>query len=325
MIIGDLNSYAKEDPMAAFEAGGFNNLAAAYVGEYAYSYTFDGMLGTLDYALANDILTGQVTGATIWHINTDEPLVTDYDENYNPPGYFAPDAYRASDHDPVIVGLSLTPSEAGFISNSPVVIGSLSIFTNTTSNRSVIAYEWDFGDGSDIVTDTNPTHLYAFDDTYTVTLTAIGPAGTTSYSAPHIVLPLPPVAGFTSNSPIYLPSPAVFFNTSSGAAPIQYTWDFGDGSPVSTDLHPIHNYAALGMYTVTLTATNLGGTDVYTDTMQVFQSAPTSVNLSALSGTGTEIGWIWILGVLLIAGVFLVVITRNRFRGQRIQIHDDRS
>jgi hypothetical protein len=48
-----------------------------------------------------------VTGATDWHINADEPPVIDYDEDFNPPGYYSPNAYRASDHDPVIVGLRL--------------------------------------------------------------------------------------------------------------------------------------------------------------------------------------------------------------------------
>ncbi len=42
-----------------------------------------------------------------WHINTDEPAVISYDENFNPAGYYSPDVYRASDHDPVIVGLDL--------------------------------------------------------------------------------------------------------------------------------------------------------------------------------------------------------------------------
>jgi Subtilase family/PKD domain len=45
-----------------------------------------------------------------------------------------------------------------------------------------------------------------------------------------------------------------FTNTSNNA--LSYTWNFGDGSPTSSDLNPIHTYAASGNYTVTLTATN---------------------------------------------------------------------
>ena len=105
MIMGDLNAYAMEDPIRALTDGGFTNLIRSIIGDHAYSYTFDGMVGYLDHSLANSSLTTQVMGVTIWHINTDEPAVIDYDEDYNPPGYYSPDAYRASDHDPIIVGI----------------------------------------------------------------------------------------------------------------------------------------------------------------------------------------------------------------------------
>jgi hypothetical protein len=105
MIMGDLNAYAMEDPIRALTDGGFTNLIRSIIGDHAYSYTFDGMVGYLDHSLANSSLTTQVMGVTIWHINTDEPAVIDYDEDFNPPGYYSPDAYRASDHDPIIVGI----------------------------------------------------------------------------------------------------------------------------------------------------------------------------------------------------------------------------
>jgi hypothetical protein len=108
MVMGDLNAYAMEDPIRALTDGGLINLVKEFTGEFAYSYTFDGMVGYLDHSLANDSLTEQVTGVTIWHINTDEPAVIDYENYYNPPGYYSPNAYRASDHDPVIVGICET-------------------------------------------------------------------------------------------------------------------------------------------------------------------------------------------------------------------------
>ena len=42
--------------------------------------------------------------ATVWHINTDEPSVIDYNTEYKPEDLYTPTPYRASDHDPVIVG-----------------------------------------------------------------------------------------------------------------------------------------------------------------------------------------------------------------------------
>ena len=53
-----------------------------------------------------------MTGTTVWHINADEPDLIDYDTSFKQDAQdaiYAPDAYRSSDHDPVIVGLDLTP------------------------------------------------------------------------------------------------------------------------------------------------------------------------------------------------------------------------
>jgi predicted extracellular nuclease len=110
LVIGDLNSYDKEDPIEAIRAAGYAELVRQFQGEFAYSYLFDGQLGYLDTALASPTLASQVTGTTIWHINADEPDLLDYDTSFKSDAQdalFEPDAYRSSDHDPVIVGLDL--------------------------------------------------------------------------------------------------------------------------------------------------------------------------------------------------------------------------
>ena len=58
-------------------------------------------------------------GATIWHSNADEPLILDYNTEFNPPGLYQPDAYRASDHDPLVVGLQL--AEEATVPEAPSV------------------------------------------------------------------------------------------------------------------------------------------------------------------------------------------------------------
>jgi hypothetical protein len=119
LIIGDLNSYAKEDPIDAVKAGAddaagtaddWTNLIETFLGTFAYSFVFDGQAGYLDHALSNATLTGQVTGAAEWHIDADEPDLLDYDTSFKSDaqdGFYEPNAYRASDHDPVLVGLDL--------------------------------------------------------------------------------------------------------------------------------------------------------------------------------------------------------------------------
>ncbi|GAA5085055.1 ExeM/NucH family extracellular endonuclease [Microbacterium yannicii] len=114
IVIGDLNSYDHEDSIDAFVAGGFTDLEKQFNGEHAYSYVFDGQLGYLDYALAQPALLADVSGVSAWHINADEPSLIDYDMSFKLPAQdalWAPDPYRSSDHDPVIVGLNLTPPD----------------------------------------------------------------------------------------------------------------------------------------------------------------------------------------------------------------------
>jgi predicted extracellular nuclease len=113
LIIGDLNSYAKEDPIAVIEEFGYVNLVEAFGGVNAYSYVFDGQWGYLDHALASPSLVAQVTGTSEYLINADEPNVLDYNVEFKSmaqlSSLFAPDAFRTSDHDPVLIGLNLTP------------------------------------------------------------------------------------------------------------------------------------------------------------------------------------------------------------------------
>lgn len=107
MIIGDLNAYAKESPILALNDLGYTDLIEAFNGPGQYSFTFDGQAGYLDHALASAELAEQVTAVVEWHINTDEPAVIDYNEDFNPAGYYDEQPFRSSDHDPVLVGVDL--------------------------------------------------------------------------------------------------------------------------------------------------------------------------------------------------------------------------
>ena len=123
LIIGDLNAYAMEDPVTTIEAAGYTNLVAKLSGSNAYSYVYDGQWGYLDHALATEDLSSQVTGVAQWHINSDEAGLLDYNDTIvdsSEDSYeakpstnelYEADAFRSSDHDPVIIGLSLTPNE----------------------------------------------------------------------------------------------------------------------------------------------------------------------------------------------------------------------
>jgi len=115
MILGDLNAYSQEDPMQTFYSAGFTNLKYTNAATEAqpYSYSFSGLLGSLDHALATDDLLAQVVSVDAWHISSVEDSLVDYltEANGQPyssvDNYASPDAYRSSDHDPIIVGLMI--------------------------------------------------------------------------------------------------------------------------------------------------------------------------------------------------------------------------
>jgi predicted extracellular nuclease len=111
LILGDLNAYAREDPVRALEHAGYSNLIQRHLGEHAYSFVFQGQSGYLDHALASASLVGQVTGVSTWHINADEPAALDYRIDGKTAGqldrFYRPDPYRSSDHDPLLIGLEL--------------------------------------------------------------------------------------------------------------------------------------------------------------------------------------------------------------------------
>ena len=104
LILGDLNSYTREEPVDVLVLAGLINQLTRYVPEpQRYTYVFDGARGVLDHALATPELSAKITGATIWHINADEPDLLEYTGE---PAYTVLDPYRASDHDPVLIGIA---------------------------------------------------------------------------------------------------------------------------------------------------------------------------------------------------------------------------
>jgi predicted extracellular nuclease len=112
LVIGDMNAYAKEDPIKQLEAAGFVNLVELFNGSKSYGYVYDGHWGYLDHALASADLVPFVTGTADYHINSDEPSILDYNLDYKSLGQqtslYAADEYRTSDHDPVLIGLDLS-------------------------------------------------------------------------------------------------------------------------------------------------------------------------------------------------------------------------
>jgi predicted extracellular nuclease len=123
LSVGDYNSYGEEDPMFTMEqdgsdvladgAGGLISQTKRYIAAAnRYSYQFADESGELDHALATKSMDQQTTGAFIWHNNADEPVYLDYNIENKSAGQQALNVgtvYRTSDHDPVVIGLLLSP------------------------------------------------------------------------------------------------------------------------------------------------------------------------------------------------------------------------
>ncbi len=117
LLIGDLNSYAKEDPIVLFADKGYADMVEKFIGKDAYSYVYGDEAGYIDHALATPGLAERVRAVHEWHINADEPIALEYSLAYKSAEqqqtFYAPDAYRSSDHDPVLVDLALNTQTAG--------------------------------------------------------------------------------------------------------------------------------------------------------------------------------------------------------------------
>ncbi|MEH3034011.1 MAG: ExeM/NucH family extracellular endonuclease [Aeromicrobium erythreum] len=102
-LTGDFNSYREEDPVRVIQDAGFTDVASRYTRRTTYQ--FDGLVGSLDHVFASRRALKKVTGADIWDINADESVAREYSRwNANVTNLYAPDPYRASDHDPEVVG-----------------------------------------------------------------------------------------------------------------------------------------------------------------------------------------------------------------------------
>ncbi len=103
---------------------------------------------------------------------------------------------------------------------------------------------------------------------------------------------------------------AVLFTDASTNEPTSWSWTFGDGG-MSTLQNPSHTYAAAGTYTVSLTATNAGGSDTEEKAGYItvtvpppatdFSATPTSGTAPLIvqftdASTGTPTSWLWNFG-----------------------------
>ncbi len=106
-LSGDFNAYTREDPLQKLYDAGYTDIGSNSSPE-EHTYLFDGTVGSLDHVLGNAAAMHTVTGAHVWNLSSVEPVALEYSRyNYNATDFYEPGPYRASDHDPLVVGIDL--------------------------------------------------------------------------------------------------------------------------------------------------------------------------------------------------------------------------
>jgi len=132
VLMGDFNAYTEEDPIEVLRTAGYTDLGTEFDAG-RYSYVYDALSGSLDHALATAELTAKVTDVVHWNINSVESFAYQYSGST---ALYAPNPYRSSDHDPLLIGIDLTETCAGRV---PTIVG--------TPGDDVL----DGGNGADVV------------------------------------------------------------------------------------------------------------------------------------------------------------------------------
>jgi PKD repeat protein len=208
------------------------------------------------------------------------------------------------DCDPAAPGGGHTPPTAsanGPYSGTVGVAVQLSSAGSNDPDGNIVAYAWDFGDGS-TSSAANPSHAYVSAGTYNVTLTVTdndGATGADSTLASITAVPPPnepPTAN--ANGP-YAGTVGVAVQLSSAGSNdpdgniVAYAWDFGDGN-TSTAADPSHTYGSADTYTVSLTVTdNEGASDSATTAATISDpvacTSPIQEHCQITAYTGPEV------------------------------------
>jgi len=161
---------------------------------------------------------------------------------------------------------------ADFIADATQVIqnGFLDFTYTGTEGNGIESYSWNFGDGSEISTEQNPTHQFTEAGIFTVSVTVVDSDGdeSTETKVDYITVDdeLLPLADFASDFQTVISDDIIQFTFTGeeGNAPATFWWDFGDGS-TSDERDPTYQYYDPGFYTISLTVMDIDG-DEHTET-----------------------------------------------------------
>lgn len=164
---------------------------------------------------------------------------------------------------------------ADFTGPASATIGASVSFQDLTT-PAVNSWTWNFGDGTPVLTQQNPTHSFAAVGPRPVFMIASnGICSDTAYATVDVNWDCPQVgltADFsTSSDTVVLSGLGNVQLTNQSQNATEYLWDYGDGSPVDPTVNPTHVFIEPGTYTITLTAINYNCTTTTSQSVIVLE------------------------------------------------------
>lgn len=151
----------------------------------------------------------------------------------------------------------LPPPKANFVTND-VCVNSVASFTDisqVTAPQVITNWTWTFKDDNSTTTTQNSTHPYSTPGTYTINLVVKTDQGCSHDTSRTIKIWPLPIANFTAKE-VCIGDTTVFTDKSLKTDPadpvVNWVWNFGDNSALSSDTNPGHVYLASGTYHVQL-------------------------------------------------------------------------
>ncbi|MDF2438767.1 MAG: hypothetical protein K0Q95_3143 [Bacteroidota bacterium] len=250
---------------------------------------------------------------------------------YTAPGVYTCHLYVNNgcsfDTSSVVITVNPGPSLSYTTDVNLTCVNQLIQFTNTSTGSAV--FNWSFGDGTTSSL-TNPSHSFASQGVYTVTLsgasTTFGCIDSISQTVTISALPIPAISASTTFG--CGPLTVSFNNTSSNAN--FYSWNFDEGNTSATT-SPTHVFNSPGTYNVVLVAENLQGCidsvsvaiNVYPDPIADFAlSSPFSCTLPAIANVSNNSSgassYVWNLGDGQTSNLNAPTITYNAYNTYQI-------
>ena len=162
--------------------------------------------------------------------------------------------------------------------------------TNSDVATAPVEMRWDYGDGSTGM-GASTVHNFTSDGTHTVTFSMMNEAGSVSASCDvTVVAPAEVVTATADKTTVSIcdDDPSISFSANTrGTAPLSYTWDFGDGN-TSNAATPSHAFENVGSYTVTVTVTNMAGSDSESMTITVNDEGCFNCDISQMNSVFFE-------------------------------------